>query len=128
MIPHSPWKFEMNTSSAAGYQRALEGWAKAGIMHPVIGYATEIIEIWFADGLTQGERHLDDGEFLEVHERWADNLVCGFARLGFLQLGFKLRQLAILQLGNLLQLAFALQAHDPKSVVKYKNIQVRRLD
>ena len=23
---------------------------------------------------------------------------------------------------------FALQAHDPKSVVKYKNIQVRRLD
>src|SRR5262249_5148600 len=23
----------------------------------------------------------DDGEFLEVHERWAENLVCGFARL-----------------------------------------------
>lgn len=41
-------------------------WAKAGIMHPVIGYATEIIEIWFADELTLGERHLDDGEFLDV--------------------------------------------------------------
>jgi acetyl-CoA carboxylase carboxyltransferase component len=28
-------------------------------------------------------RHVvDDGEFLEVHERWADNIVCGFARLG----------------------------------------------
>ena len=27
-------------------------------------------------------RHVvDDGEFLEVHERWAENLVCGFARL-----------------------------------------------
>ena len=27
-------------------------------------------------------RHIvDDGEFMEVHERWAENLVCGFARL-----------------------------------------------
>ncbi len=25
---------------------------------------------------------VDDGEFFEVHERWAENLVCGFARLG----------------------------------------------
>jgi ADP-ribose pyrophosphatase len=41
-------------------------WAKAGVMHPVIGYATEFIEIWFADELTLGERHLDDGEFLDV--------------------------------------------------------------
>ncbi len=27
-------------------------------------------------------RVVDDGDFLEVHERWAENLVCGFARLG----------------------------------------------
>jgi propionyl-CoA carboxylase beta chain len=27
-------------------------------------------------------RVVDDGEFLEVHALWADNLVCGFARLG----------------------------------------------
>src|SRR5438105_1467248 len=27
-------------------------------------------------------RVLDDGEFFEVHERWAENIVCGFARLG----------------------------------------------
>lgn len=28
-------------------------------------------------------RHVvDDGEFLEVQERWAENIVCGFARLG----------------------------------------------
>ena len=26
-------------------------------------------------------RVVDDGDFLEVHERWAENLVCGFARL-----------------------------------------------
>src|ERR687891_311267 len=28
------------------------------------------------------ERVVDEGEFLEVHERYADNVVCGFARLG----------------------------------------------
>jgi propionyl-CoA carboxylase beta chain len=27
------------------------------------------------------ERVVDDGEFLEVHERYAENIVCGFARL-----------------------------------------------
>jgi len=27
-------------------------------------------------------RVIDGGEFLEVHERWAENIVCGFARLG----------------------------------------------
>lgn len=49
-------------------------WAKAGLMHPVIGYATEVIEIWFADGLTLGERHLDDGEFLDVFTATAEEL------------------------------------------------------
>ncbi len=28
------------------------------------------------------ERVVDDGDFLEVHAHWAENLVCGFARLG----------------------------------------------
>jgi acetyl-CoA carboxylase carboxyltransferase component len=33
--------------------------------------------------IKQAVRHVvDDGEFLEVHERWAENVVCGFARLG----------------------------------------------
>jgi ADP-ribose pyrophosphatase len=41
-------------------------WAFAGIVHPVIAYSTEKIEIWFARGLTLGERHLDRGEFLDV--------------------------------------------------------------
>ena len=27
-------------------------------------------------------RVVDDGEFLEVHQLWAENIVCGFARLG----------------------------------------------
>jgi ADP-ribose pyrophosphatase len=47
-----------------GY-RALE-WARAGVLHPVISYSTEFIDIWFARGLTAGERSLDEGEFLEV--------------------------------------------------------------
>lgn len=41
-------------------------WARAGVMHPVIAYSTEIIEIWFARGLTLGPRALDAGEFLDV--------------------------------------------------------------
>ncbi len=41
-------------------------WARAGVMHPVISYSTEFIDIWFARGLTLGERRLDDGEFLDV--------------------------------------------------------------
>lgn len=49
-------------------------WAKAGVMHPVIGYATEVIEVWFADDLTLGERHLDAGEFLDVFTATQDEL------------------------------------------------------
>jgi propionyl-CoA carboxylase beta chain len=32
-------------------------------------------------------RIIDDAEFLEVHERWAGNIVCGFARLGGIAVG-----------------------------------------
>lgn len=41
-------------------------WARAGVLHPVISYSTEFIDIWFARGLTLGERQLDAGEFLDV--------------------------------------------------------------
>ena len=41
-------------------------WARAGQTHPVISYSTEFIDIWFARGLTAGNRQLDAGEFLEV--------------------------------------------------------------
>jgi ADP-ribose pyrophosphatase len=41
-------------------------WARAGILHPVVSYSTEFIEIWFARGLTAGARQLDPGEFLDV--------------------------------------------------------------
>ncbi len=47
-----------------GY-RAAE-WARAGILHNAIAYSNEGIEIWFARGLTSGQRKLDAGEFLDV--------------------------------------------------------------
>lgn len=47
-----------------GYS-ALE-WAHAGQLHPVISYSTEFIDIWFARGLTPGQRSLDVGEHLDV--------------------------------------------------------------
>lgn len=47
-----------------GYRAAQ--WARAGVLHPVIAYSTECIDIWFAKDLRLGERHLDDAEFLEV--------------------------------------------------------------
>lgn len=47
-----------------GY-RASE-WAHAGVLHNAIAYCDEGIEIFFARGLTAGERALDEGEFLDV--------------------------------------------------------------
>ncbi len=56
-----------------GY-RAKE-WAHAGVLHPVISYSTEFIDIWFACGLTLGERRLDEGEFLDVFTASLDELL-----------------------------------------------------
>lgn len=41
-------------------------WARAGVLHPVISYGTEFIDIWFARQLVAGPRSLDAGEFLDV--------------------------------------------------------------
>ena len=41
-------------------------WAHAGVLHPVIAYSTEVIDIWFARGLSPGPQQLDAGEFLDV--------------------------------------------------------------
>ena len=55
-----------------GY-RATE-WARAGLLHNAIAYSNEGIEVWFARGLTPGERHLDAGEFLDVGSASLDEL------------------------------------------------------
>jgi ADP-ribose pyrophosphatase len=56
-----------------GY-RASE-WARAGQMHLAIAYSTEVIHIYFARGLTLGERQLDQGEFLDVFSATPDELM-----------------------------------------------------
>jgi ADP-ribose pyrophosphatase len=50
-------------------------WARAGVLHPVISYSTEFIDIWFARDLTAGQRQLDQGEFLDVFSAPADELL-----------------------------------------------------
>lgn len=57
-------------------------WARAGVLHPVISYSTEFIEIWFARGLVDGgKRSLDQGEFLEVFTATPQELL-GWCRDG----------------------------------------------
>ncbi|CAN7396731.1 NUDIX domain-containing protein [Rhizobacter sp. LjRoot28] len=60
-----------------GY-RAAE-WARAGILHNAIAYSNEGIEVWFARGLTLGDKHLDDGEFLDVQSASVEELLDGSA-------------------------------------------------
>ena len=82
MIEFPSGKLDQGDGGLACAQRELleetgyraKRWAKAGVMHPVIGYATEVIEVWFADDLTLGERHLDEGEFLDVFAATQDEL------------------------------------------------------
>jgi ADP-ribose pyrophosphatase len=50
-------------------------WAHAGVLHPVISYSTEFIDIWFARGLVAGERQLDQGEFLDVFTATPEELL-----------------------------------------------------
>jgi ADP-ribose pyrophosphatase len=50
-------------------------WARAGVLHPVISYSTEFIDIWFARDLTAGQRQLDAGEFLDVFSASTDELL-----------------------------------------------------
>jgi len=69
---------ERELREETGYTAA--EWAKAGVLHPAIGYADEFIEIWFARGLRAGERALDDGEFLDVLAVAPAELLAGVRR------------------------------------------------
>lgn len=74
MIEFPAGKLDVGESSLACAQRELleetgysaREWTRAGVLHPAISYSTEFIDIWFARGLTPGERKLDAGEFLDV--------------------------------------------------------------
>ena len=47
-----------------GYSAA--EWTRIGVIHTAIAYTNEAIELYVAKKLTQGERKLDAGEFLEI--------------------------------------------------------------
>ena len=74
MIEFPAGKLDVGETSLACAQRELHEetgytarqWAKAGVLHPVISYSTEFIDIWFARELKLSERQLDKGEFLDV--------------------------------------------------------------
>lgn len=74
MIEFPAGKLDAGESSLVCAQRELREetgytareWAWAGVLHPVIAYSTEHIDIWFARGLSLGPRQLDAGEFLDV--------------------------------------------------------------
>ncbi|HEY3583827.1 MAG TPA: NUDIX hydrolase, partial [Casimicrobiaceae bacterium] len=55
-----------------GYEAQV--WTRLGVIHPVISYSTEAIEIYAARGLSHVGARLDPGEFLEVHAMSADDL------------------------------------------------------
>jgi ADP-ribose pyrophosphatase len=50
-------------------------------MHLAVAYSTEIIHIYFARGLSLGERQLDHGEFLDVFTATPEELA-GWCRDG----------------------------------------------
>jgi ADP-ribose pyrophosphatase len=48
----------------AGY--TARDWTRLGVIHPLLSYSTEFIEMYLAEGLEHVGAKLDDGEFLEV--------------------------------------------------------------
>jgi ADP-ribose pyrophosphatase len=56
----------------AGYTAQV--WMRLGVIHPVISYSTEAIELYAARGLVHVGARLDPGEFLEIVECTDDEL------------------------------------------------------
>jgi ADP-ribose pyrophosphatase len=54
---------------------AASKWSYIRRIHPVISYSTEFIDIYLAEGLSKGERQLDDEEFLDVFAASLDELL-----------------------------------------------------
>ncbi|HEX8012226.1 MAG TPA: NUDIX hydrolase [Casimicrobiaceae bacterium] len=55
-------------------------WRPFGRVHSVVGYSTEAIEFFVAEGLTHVGAALDDGEFLEIGTMSADEMLAALDR------------------------------------------------
>jgi ADP-ribose pyrophosphatase len=55
-------------------------WSSLGVIHPVISYSTERIELWLAEGLTYVGAKLDHGEFLEIVALTEGELLAAYDR------------------------------------------------
>ena len=62
----------------AGYAASI--WNRLGLIHPVVSYSTEAIELYVAEGLTHVGRALDDGEFLDIVAMSAGTLLAALDR------------------------------------------------
>ena len=55
-------------------------WTCLGVIHPVISYSTERIELWLAEGLVHVGAKLDHGEFLEIVALTEGELLAAYDR------------------------------------------------
>lgn len=55
-------------------------WTRLGSVHPTVAYSTEVIEFYIAEELTHVGQRLDDGEFLDVAEMSAADLIAALDR------------------------------------------------
>lgn len=114
MIEFPAGKLDPGEASLACAQRELREetgftareWARAGVLHPVISYSTEFIDIWFARGLIPGQPQLDAGEFLDVFTATPEELL-GWCRSG--QVTDAKTLTGMLWLQNMLSGAWALE-------------------